>query len=445
MLDATAKAYWVSPSQIATYRLCPRKWGWDKLNGIKAPPNAFAEKGNRVHAVGASWSEDGTEIDLNTEEGKIFAPGVKYLPPPGVGLVEQTFRFRTSIASYIGIWDLLVPTSVDGELLSPTMLPQVYDHKTTSDFKWMKHAAELMEDVQSNIYAIAALAASRAFFEQFEIAPRAQLNWIYYRANEKRPGARHVQLYVLPDGHAIPDRPKGVARENFGVLYESVLMKNFAGIEQTAQEMLDHRRAKRKAMDLDINVTGCNAYGGCFYRGTPCKLTTSQVIRGHMDQQQSLAEKMKKSQEAKKAGAAASTGDQPVSLVGRMKRRAKPAEADASAEVVSGAEEAVAQAAQEVGASGEAEAGPAVNPGEAETQDKAAATLQAAEEVREAGGVPAAEQLGIEAIDRVGAAALVAQGVVSGRLYQHTDGKYTTNVGKLALGVVDKIIELASK
>jgi hypothetical protein len=369
MLDEIAQAHHVSASQIGTYRLCPRKWGFEKLDGIKPPPGPYAERGTAVHGVLERWLDHGEPIDATTEYGKIAAAGLKFLPPPGTGLVEHMFRLVSKTAVYVGLWDLWEPAEVSEhqELAFPetVVTSRVHDHKTTSDFKWIKLIEELRKDPQANLYAISAAkmgAGVNRSAEEIHI----ELNWIYYRANEKRPGARKVQLHVLPEGMELPPRPADVLPEHYGSMDYPELADRFGELEHTASVLLDHRRQGRSGTDLEYNVDACNAFGGCPYRGDPCKLTMGQLIRGHMAQEDSLAERMSKAAAAKAeaggngASAPAATPTTPTAPAGDVDlgaRMAAAAKADASPE-------AKAEASATTGAAAAQAQPAAVNPPE---------------------------------------------------------------------------------
>lgn len=348
----------VSASQISTYRLCPRKWGFNKLDGIKPPENKYAERGKAVHALLENWLKDGVPIDVSTEYGKIAAAGLKFLPAPGTGLVEHTFTFATQIATYLGLWDLWEPAQATEEPWHVTS--RVIDHKTTSDFKWLKLPDELRKDPQVVLYAVAA--AAMAENENTHI----ELNWVYYRANAKKPGARKVQLHVLPQNMELPPRPKDVLPEHYGSMDYQELSERFSEIEQTAAELLEHHRQGRRGADLEYNVEACNAYGGCPYRGEPCKLTIGQMIRGAMAQEETLAERMAAAQAAKHKsagsgtnGASAPAAAAPAAGGGDLAAKMKAANAASAAST-----EAKTEAAAETTAAAAQSAPAAVNPPE---------------------------------------------------------------------------------
>lgn len=454
MLDTVALSSWISATQVDTYRLCPRKWGWKMLNWIKTPPNKYAERGNRLHRVAERWLEKGTPADVDTEEGKIFIPGIKFLPPPGTGLTERQFTFATDTAIYIGLWDLFIPLVARDlqDYILYQQLPSVpvYDHKSTTDFKWMKKAEELCKDPQAVIYAVA---AGAGIHQRWGAVPRVCLNWIYYRANANKPGARRVQLYVLPEGDFAPPKPSDVPDAYFGALHYPELMETFAGIEATAAELLEHRRQRHKAMDLEYNVEGCNAFGGCPYRDNPCKLSFSETIRGHMAQKDNIVERARAAQAAAstgkpQTGAAAATGQSEIpglDLAARIEAsKTVGTTSEASPEAVADAQAVLAKTAAET-QGGPPEINP---PGEAQAtppSEEQAPAASAAEPGKQPNSALERMSARMISAERLAGTFAIAGGLAAARLYNHTSPSYAEDVGNLALEVADAIIAASQK
>jgi len=293
VLDEVALTHTLSPTQVDTYRLCPRKWAWNKRDGITKPSNRFAQRGTNAHAVLDTWLSKGEPPDLSTEIGKMVQPGLKLLPPPRSGETEHEFRLKTDVGIYVMKLD-----HFKLERLSDVIHVDIHDHKTTTDFKWIKTPDDLMKDVQACSYGIAGFkkVAMRAQAEGWErmLPVVLRKNWVYYRAGTEgkegsKPAARKVQLVVLPEGMPAPKKPVDVLAEHFGFMRTPELFKMFEGIEATATEMLDHHRAKRMAMDLPYNAGACEAYGGCPYKDDPCILTGRERMRGIMSQEEQSA------------------------------------------------------------------------------------------------------------------------------------------------------------
>ncbi len=337
MLDQIALTKHVSATQLSNYALCPRKWGYNKLNGLPDKPNKYAERGTAVHKALEDYNE-GLPVDFTTDIGKIISPGLKFLPAPKVAKSEQDFHLETETAIYVGRMDLsriLVNWSI--------LRIHILDHKTTTDFKWLKTPEQLRKDYQANLYAVAALtlalqdpkAPPNATMETIEV----QQDWVYYRADPKKPAARKVQLHVLPSGvQARPD--KHVRPEHFGVMGHAELGERFQEIETLAAELLDHHRQGHKAEDLPVDLRGCNAFGGCHYRNNPCKLTFGQEMKARMEQaaKESLADKLKAQLAKQGGGAAAKPAATATATQTKASATAKAEDTDAAKAVAKQAE-----------------------------------------------------------------------------------------------------------
>lgn len=412
-LDDFAKSHPQSPSSIDTYRDCQRKWAWNKLDKIKKPPNKYAQRGTDVHNVLESWLRDGIPIP-QTDAGKIALAGVRHLPLPKTGLVEgggKLFSFAGSRAVYQGKKDWRTygpaPFLVGG---SNVGLVRVFDHKSTTDFKWAKRAEELRKDVQSNLYAVHEIAC----LTDPSAEPVIEENWVYYRANPKKPGSMRVVLNVVPDGvPMVLPVPDGVGPGYFGMMQYSELWQRFEEIESDAAEMLDHIRNQRKAKQLPYNIETCNKYGGCPYRGNPCKLSMSEIIRGHMEQEKkgSIADKIR-AQLAQRKAAAGSNGAAEASTTA-----AAPAKQDASAEG-----KAVAAAPLSSGSAAAVQGSPpAVNPPQPANKQQSFGEFR-------------------DSAIMVSTTAAIAQGIVASRIYNEGTESYANDVAKLSAKVARAIV-----
>ena len=271
-----------SASQVKTFRECQRKWGWDKIDGIKSPPNKFAELGIKVHEVLEKWLRDGIAPDTSTIEGAIAHSGIQHLPSPGTARVEQESMVVTEQADYavrvdyahmvqpedlaLRGWDALVRDS-------RRALPVVGDHKTTGDTKYAKREAELRHDEQVGLYGQAVVDETGADEVGFE--------WIYYQTKGDHRRSKPVRLVA--------------SREEIAEIVR--------GLDETALEMDVARATATTALDLPPTAAACEMYGGCFYR-EKCSLTAAERMRSYMAQE-TWAEKMKRQQAEKRAAAEA--------------------------------------------------------------------------------------------------------------------------------------------
>lgn len=411
MFDAAFRdSHKISPSQIETSDICDRKWALEKLDGIKRPPNKYAQRGDDAHKVLEDW-QNGSTIDFDSDIGKIVAPGLRFLPKPGSHLTEHWFIFRTENATYHGKKDL------KGK--DPSPIRTVWDHKTTVDLKWMKTPEKLRRDPQANIYAVSEIREAEELGIRVE---RVEQNWVYYQADPEKPKARKVQLHVLPDQNTrVPVCPKDVQKDHFGIMYYDELFERFAEIEQKALKLLEyHRRFEageiRGGIDVPYDVGGCDKFGGCPYRDVSCVLTVRERIAG-MEAKMKLGEKMKADLAAKQAaagGAAPANGSS-------TSAKPSPGAAAAAAAIKSGAAEAATKPLPETNP-------PEHSRGVDPDAPRSAAVLA-------------------DAGDRMGVVVEMAAAIVSSRIYALGEDKEApAKIASLAVKVGDAVIvELAKK
>lgn len=404
LLDDFARAHPQSPSGVDTYRDCQRKWAFRKLDKVQKPPNKYAQRGTDVHDVLERWLRDATPPP-KTDAGKIATAGLRHLPLPKTGLVEgagKLFTFEGLRAVYNGKkdWrtDRLMPLAIGGV---ETGLARVFDHKSTTNFKWAKTAEELKKDVQSNLYAVHEIVSYP------DREPVVEENWVYYRANPKKPGSLRVVLNVVPDGvPMVLPVPDGVEPGYFGMMRYSELWQRFEEIELDAAAMLEHIRNHRKAKELPYNIEICNKYGGCPYRGDPCKLSMGEIIRGHMAQEQkeTIAEKIRRQLAERKGNGGAA----PATAGATAGAAAAPAKQDASAEGKALASQPLSSGT----AAAVQESLPAVNPPDLSGQPKIYVAVKSED------------------------ALMIAQGIVAARIFNEFSPSYAQDVAKLAVSIV---------
>lgn len=237
----------LSPSQITTFRLCPRKWAFSRH--LPGRSNKYADLGTAVHTALEAWLINGTPLDLSTEVGQIAASGMQHLPPPGLCAVESAFKFETHRATYTGRRDLRFVEETDRRM---TYREVIGDHKTTVDLKWAKTPSELATDPQGVLYAM-------SVFEEVPQAKEAELRWIYY-TTRKPYKSRRVSLVVT----------------------YAETVERMKAIDATADEMAVHGE-KPDPHTLPATPTACEAFGGCPYQ-VECGLSAKEKMRAIMTQ-----------------------------------------------------------------------------------------------------------------------------------------------------------------
>lgn len=249
----------ISPSQIATWNTCPRKWGWDKLEGVPSPTSPQAEFGTGVHSLAEAWFRD-LALPLGEErEAKVARALIqKYPAPQGMYnmYTERYFTFEhPSVEGVVfhGYIDLEFRCyAFPGEVV-------VSDHKTTGDLVWAKTSADLLEDPQSIIYA----------------------NSVYLRP-EHDGLVRCRWTYVQTTGHHTTRVAEVLwQRDEAAEAFEKHIVP-VARLIRAAHGM--------RALDLPPDVSACDRFGGCPYREN-CNITPTQRLRSMMEAQ-SLKEKL---------------------------------------------------------------------------------------------------------------------------------------------------------
>lgn len=139
----------VSASSIKLFESCEKRWFYRYILGHKDKGTPAMELGSAVHEKLENYLEKGELPDVTSIEGEIASTGLKYLPKPG----EGELGIETSLDE-IPIADL--PKKFKGFIdcwIKDDEVPEILDHKTSSNMKYAKTPAQLAEDTQMIIYA----------------------------------------------------------------------------------------------------------------------------------------------------------------------------------------------------------------------------------------------------------------------------------------------------
>jgi hypothetical protein len=195
--------------------------------------------------------------------GQVVLPGLAYLPAPrecDSVLIEEALTLR---------WDFL-PTElraiVEADPLRfsgfKDLVPVVggrvrlIDHKTTYDFAWCKTAAELIDDVQANLYA-------QDVMQRFGL-DSIECTWVYYRT-EGSPAAHPVSFTITRAAAEV---------------FVTALVLQALELRAVMRSAPKGDDAKRHVyvMQLPANTEACDDFGGrdCHAsRGGPCNAKPS--------------------------------------------------------------------------------------------------------------------------------------------------------------------------
>lgn len=200
----TCNVRYVSPSAIDTWNLCPRRWGFRRLDGIPEPPAPWLDLGLGVHAQHERRYIHGTPYDLTTREGQLADAAIAALPDahgfePGGdadGVIHVEFE------QIISVDGLRVGGKLD--LLHETRpVPAVYDHKTGKPRYFKLEREALLAHPQAPTYArIASVVCGaeevdlRWNYVSTQGAPRLHKSWHRVTAAEAEKRVR-VHLPVV--------------------------------------------------------------------------------------------------------------------------------------------------------------------------------------------------------------------------------------------------------
>lgn len=265
-MSAERKLPIFSASQVATYEACPRKWAFQKIDGLESPAGAAAAFGSQVHSHLEAWFER-RELPPETETGKVARAMIPHLPAPQKILAENvekefSWRFGDDIA-FRGFIDL-----VDESVVPLT----IYDHKTTGSLAYAKSVTDLLDDPQATLYARAMMDARGL--------DRIRLRWTY-ATRKGRTEVRRVEVEVGRDD-ILPRVSRTIA---------------------SAREMAAIHASGVAAHGVPTNLNACNDYGGCYFRNR-CE-PKPQETRTNMSDKNSFLQRLQARKAAPTAAAAA--------------------------------------------------------------------------------------------------------------------------------------------
>lgn len=245
--EKTPMSHLFSASQISTAKQCFRKWGWQRLDGLVPTTNKYAQSGIEVHRKLESWLRDRILPDDGSETSAVARAIIPHLPPPQAvhaQNVERSFDITIDDVPFRGYIDLLHVDDCE---------THVYDHKTTSDFRWAKSSDELVVDVQATLYAAVAMQECSADI--------VHLHWNY--------ALRKKSSRVLPV-------VRTVTFDEIAPCIESTVA--------TAKQLQQIYVAGLKAIDLPYDASQCEAFGGCPFRQN-CNLSPLEKFQSIMTQE----------------------------------------------------------------------------------------------------------------------------------------------------------------
>lgn len=249
-----------SPSQVRTFRRCPRRWWYEKIAGKRPPDKPAALLGKRVHDIAERWLRGELKIPkrrgellqgADGEAMRIFAPGRKHLPQPPIDptLIERWVGIPGTCEPFDSNPDgSAIPTEVVPlvgrvDLYDPEdTIPAVVDHKTTGNPDWVATPEQLLEDAQAAVYTRGLFFTHGTFWgtpETPEVFSEVAFRHVYY-LTRGRPRSWVVE--------AVWDRAR--SDRVFGEVVETLREMAPLALE------IEDEATKR-------NPRACRDYGGC--------------------------------------------------------------------------------------------------------------------------------------------------------------------------------------
>src|SRR5690606_31108011 len=254
--------YIFSVSQAQTFELCPRKWAYQKIDGLPDPGNEASQLGGEVHEELEEYLEKGTPIGTD-RAGKIAMSGLPHLPPPMYPGMRIEDWFHVKIGNYQGKHGVgaYYRGLKDVEIRAGWKrkgVPFVSDHKTTKNFMWLKTPEDLtggvsgVGDMQAGLYAYDTMLQA--------VVDLVELQWTYMRTTGAPVAEPSITL---------------ITREQV----DRIIHK----LELTTAEMIRTKDEHPTALTVVQDPTGCSAFGRCPYQGL-CTLTQPEKLKAMVKQ-----------------------------------------------------------------------------------------------------------------------------------------------------------------
>lgn len=398
----------VSPSQIDDYRRCPLRWWWSKPGQKPRPKQRSLAFGSTVHAVLeayllhgrvpdananpiplpethaaikqaiADWWErplamvdDSNVLAMYHEACPVALAGLKHLPRPeevNDNDVEREMLIRDKVlpVPVYGRIDLVEPrhTARDGK-----PLPRVTDHKTTSNFKYLKTPEELRCNAQALSYSFDMV--KRLDLQGVPPGPQA-FRHVAYRTGKSAPASMTSEI--------VYDSRNEVADLFYSEIVPDVVKMS---VDLHKQPTL-----------VEPNLNACGDYGRCPFRGECAAIglavhgATSELFQGLQSLFPSDTPSSNHTTAANAVDPAPDTGDKPMAGMTFAQVMAEQAAKAAASGTATPAPEAT-KAPETAPAAAAAQAPAHIGPGNKTIEsDNATVRFQDGKPVEAAGKVP---------------------------------------------------------
>jgi len=225
----------VSASQFATFRDCPKKWWFDKVEKRPTPAHPAAALGKSIHDDLEEYF-GGKKRAPEMREGQAL---LQILPKPSEDYIpEKELEFflfpDIGVKGFVDLWRL-------------NTTPEIYDYKSTANVnRYHKTAEDLTTDPQAVIYGYGARIEAAKVLGM--VPDNVALRWCYVqtKTNITKPPP------ILP----------------VDLVQSKMMMEDgLALLEGDANKMVDASLTKRvEDLDGPADKETCHKYGGCYHR-----------------------------------------------------------------------------------------------------------------------------------------------------------------------------------
>ena len=253
---------YLSVSQVQTFDVeqdggCPRKWHFDKVQGVKAPSTKAQDVGTEVHAQIEHYLKTGEDV-----LGPVARSGRHFIPASGSDLlVEAKFGPRTTLSleaagvPFVGFVDLLQARGEYIDELGETRaeghnVVEALDWKTSSNVeRYAKAPSALMRTVQMPGYG-------ELVRQNVEGVERVRLSHVTFQTK----GAR-------------------LAKKSTVLVPVDAIAARWRKVEETVREMI-HVARETDVGKVPANAESCKSFGGCPYRAPNlCPRSQKDILR----------------------------------------------------------------------------------------------------------------------------------------------------------------------
>lgn len=249
----------VSPSQVETYLVCPRRWAWAHICKLWEEESRGTALGKRVHAIHEAYLRNGVVPDPGEtwvwpkdKYKKTFYPGRIALSMMPRGIYPSPKTGKTEVKLNIKVDGVVWTCVIDWHALVSDDEIVIIDHKTSADpVQYAKTVDTLPKDPQALIY-------SRVIIDYYKKQRATVTAHWNYGANDASPKKARVVTARFESENLITEFAKRMA--------------------PIGRELIRLKKAKVDPLTLPFNADACFLYHKPCKYVENCKLTTQERI-----------------------------------------------------------------------------------------------------------------------------------------------------------------------